>query len=210
MEKPTKNAVEFNPIKEDKSGVRAKRMIWSTAAINTAIQGIIDGRKLVANPFYENNIKLLKGDLVFKRTDEEIEDFKHCMNDIIYFTSKCKLMTPEGIQHVTLRDYQVDYLNHLMNNRLSIFLSCRQSGKCVLFTTKIQCKLNNISDSRIKKYLKKHYYIEEKDYYDIPLFEVYNLFEHSIKWKFEYYLYKIMYKLICQKEKRQKRILGNV
>ena len=123
-------SIGFNPVKEDKDGVRAKRMIWSTQAIDLALKGIEQGRKLVANPFYENNTKLLKGDLVFQRTQEEIDEWLRCKNDIVYFVEKyCKLMTPEGIQHVELRDYQVDYLKHLEKNRLSIMLSARQAGK---------------------------------------------------------------------------------
>lgn len=122
--------VDFNPIKQDRDGVKAKRVIWSTVSFDLALKGLEQGRKLVANPFYENDIKLLKGDLVFQRTQEEIDEWKRCKNDIIYFVEKyCKLMTPEGIQHVELRDYQVRYLKHLMKNRLSVYLACRQCGK---------------------------------------------------------------------------------
>ena len=121
---------DFNPVKEDKDGVRAKRTIWSTKSLDLALRGIEQGKKLVANPFYENNTKLLKGDLVFQRTQEEIEEWIRCKNDIIYFVEKyCKLMTPEGIKYVKMRDYQKRYLNHLVNNRLSIYLACRQCGK---------------------------------------------------------------------------------
>lgn len=120
----------FDPVKEDKDGVRAKRMIWSTKSIDLAIKGIIEGRKLIANPFYEKQTSLLKGDLVFERTKEEISEWLKCKNDILYFAEKyCKLMTPEGIKSITLRDYQKRYLRHLEQNRLSIYLSCRQSGK---------------------------------------------------------------------------------
>ena len=66
-----KNQNSFNPVKEEKDGILAKRMVWSTEALKLATKGLEDGRKLVANPFYENNIKLLKGDLVFQRTEEE-------------------------------------------------------------------------------------------------------------------------------------------
>lgn len=127
----SKKRVEtFDPVKEDKDGIKAKRVIWSSRALNLAFEGLKQGRKLVANPFYENNTKLLKGDLVFDRTEEEIEEWLRCKNDIIYFVEKyCQLMTPEGIQHVKLRDYQKNYLKHLMNNRLSIYLACRQCGK---------------------------------------------------------------------------------
>ena len=120
----------FNPVKEDKDGIMAKRMIWTTEALKLALKGLEDGRKLIANPFYENNTKLLKGDLVFQRTEKEKAEWKRCATDIIYFVNKyCKLMTPEGIKNVTLRDYQEHYLEHLMNNRLSIYLACRQCGK---------------------------------------------------------------------------------
>lgn len=129
-EKKTRVKESFNPIKEDKDGIKAKRAIWSTRAIDLAFEGLKQGRKLVANPFYENNTKLLKGDLVFERTDDEIEEWLRCKNDIIYFVEKyCKLMTPEGIRHVKLRDYQKNYLRHLEQHRLSIYLACRQCGK---------------------------------------------------------------------------------
>ena len=101
----------FNPVKEDTSGVQAKRAIWSSKSLDLALEGIKQGRKLVANPFYENNTKLLKGDLVFDRTIDEIQEWFRCKNDIIYFVEKyCKLMTPEGIKNVKLRDYQKKYL----------------------------------------------------------------------------------------------------
>lgn len=122
--------VDFNPVKEDKDGVKAKRMIWSSKSLDLAVKGLGEGRKLVANPFYDNNTKLLKGDLVFQRTPEEIAEWKKCKNDILYFAEKyCKLMTPEGIKHISLRDYQKKYLEHLQKNRLSIYLACRQCGK---------------------------------------------------------------------------------
>lgn len=120
----------FNPIKETTDGKRAQAVIWTTSVLEKAIKGIEQGKKLVANPFYENNTKLLKGDLVFERTESERREWIKCKNDIIYFANTyCKLMTPQGIQHITLRDYQEEYLKHLEKNRLSIFLSCRQSAK---------------------------------------------------------------------------------
>ena len=119
----------FNPVKDDTEESRASKVIWSTDALGAALDGLNQGFKLKANPFYENNTKLLKADLLFERTPEELEHYKVCMNDVLEFAKECQLMTPQGIQHVTLRDYQEDYLKHLQQNRLSIFLSCRQSGK---------------------------------------------------------------------------------
>lgn len=189
----------FNPVKEDTSGVKARRMIWSSTSLDLALKGIEQGKKLIANPFYENNTKLLKGDLVFERTQEEINEWKRCKNDILYFAEKyCKLMTPEGIKNVKLRDYQKNYLRHLEDNRLSIYLACRQCGKCNSLITKVLIKIDweeiNFIDDKLKKYLNSNYYINDKDYYELPLFELYNLFDNSIKWMIKYHLYKFLYK----------------
>ena len=123
-------AQKFNPIKEETDGVRARRVIWSTEAIDMAIKGLSQGKRLVANPFYDGNTRLLKGDLAFERTDEEIKEWIKCKEDILYFCEKyCKIKTPKGITHFNLRDYQKNYLKHLSDNQLSICLQCRQSGK---------------------------------------------------------------------------------
>lgn len=190
-----KNEV-FNPVKEDTSGVQARRAIWTTKSLDMALEGLKQGRKLIANPFYENNTKLLKGDLVFDRSEEEIKEWLKCKNDIVYFVEKyCKLMTPEGIKNVTLRDYQRKYLKHLEKNRLSIYLACRQCGKCLTFLQNVDIKLDkNIIDDKLIKYLNKLYYNKEQDCYKLPLFELYNLCDNSFKWKIQYLLYKILYK----------------
>lgn len=120
-----------------KDGKKAERVIWSTASLNAAVEAIKKGLPLKANPFDGRNTKLLKPDLVYKYTDEEIEDYIKCKSDPIYFASKCYLMQPEGLLPCELRDYQEDYLRHLQKNRFSIFLSCRQSGKST--TTAIYC-----------------------------------------------------------------------
>lgn len=198
---------KFNPVKEESGDVRAQRVIWTTEALDTAVSALAVGKRLKINPFYENEVKLLKADLVYERTDEEIEEWQKCRNDIIYFADKyCKMMTPEGIQHIELRDYQRDYLEHLMNNRLSIFLSCRQSGKCNSLITKVLCKFDyhfwDQAGEKIKNSWKIQYYIKEEDLYELPLFEILNVYESGWLWKLKYPLYKILYKLTCLKEKK--------
>lgn len=128
---------EYNPVKVQKDGAEAERVIWSTKALNIAVNAIKQGLPLKANPFCGKNVQLLKPDLVYKRTAEEIQDYIKCKNDPIYFASKCHLMTPEGLQPCILRDYQIDYLNLLKDNNFTIFRSCRQSGKST--TTAIFC-----------------------------------------------------------------------
>lgn len=208
IKKKPKNA-DFNPVKEDLSGVQAKRVIWSSRALDLAFEGIKQGRKLVANPFYENNTKLLKGDLVFDRTQEEIQEWLRCKNDIIYFVEKyCKLMTPEGIKNVKLRDYQVNYLRHLMDHRLSIYLACRQCGKCVTLLSFVKLKMNldifNHIDDRLKNRLISCYYDNVSDSFNMPLYELLNLFDKSFTWKLKYPLYKLLHKLNIYEQKNDK------
>ena len=194
------NKNTFNPVKEDKDGVIAKRMVWSSESLQIAIKGLEDGRKLVANPFYENNTKLLKGDLVFQRTEEEKVEWKHCATDIIYFVNKyCKLMTPQGIRNVTLRGYQERYLKHLIDHRLSIYLACRQCGKCVSFLTVAKIKIDFAQifdiDDKLKNYLVSNYYNKKEDCFNLPLFELQNLYDKRFIWKLKYRLYKKLYQL---------------
>lgn len=128
---------EFNPVKEQIGGKEAERVIWTTSVINKAIEAIGKGQPLKANPFIGKNTKLLKPNLLYKRTPEEMDDYIKCKLDPVYFATKCFLMTPEGLKPCKLRDYQEDYLRHLQNNRFSIWLACRQAGKSV--TTAIYC-----------------------------------------------------------------------
>ena len=206
---PTK----FNPVREEVDGKKARRIIWSTESLDLAIKGLEQGRKLIANPFYENNTKLLKGDLVFERTAEETLEWRRCKKDILYFAKKCKLMTPEGIKYVKLRGYQKKYLEHLQKNRLSIYLACRQCGKCNSLITNVLCEFSdefwNTCGYNLKSKWDKTYHIKELDCYMIPMFEIYNLYDNRISWKIRYLLYKKLYKLICLRVKLQKKTLDN-
>ena len=128
---------EFDPVKDLKGNEQAKQVIWTTKALDKAVEAIKQGLPLKVNPFIGSNTKLLKPELVFERTEEEIEDYIHCMQDVTYFASKCYIMQPDGLQPCHLRDYQEEYLRHLQANRFSIFLACRQAGKSVV--TAIYC-----------------------------------------------------------------------
>lgn len=201
---------EYDPVKELKGGVEASRVVWSTKSLEMAVDALSKGLPLKANPFCGTNTKLLKPNLVYKRTAEEMEDIIRCVKDPIYFASKCFLMTPEGLQPVTLRDYQEDYLRHLQNNRFSIFLSCRQSGKTLLIDSQIVIKLinENISDQFVRLLEKYYYYIDNDGNYilTIPLFELYNIYSKGIVNKCRYYLYKLIFKLKYGRQERSKDI----
>lgn len=132
MSKEINNANwEYDPVKELKGGVESSKVIWSTKSLQAAVDALRKGLPLKANPFCGNNTMLLKPDLVYKRTADEVEDYIKCMQDPLYFAEKCFLMTPDGLQAVKMRDYQVEYLKNLKENRFNILLACRQAGKSV-------------------------------------------------------------------------------
>ena len=192
---------EFDPVKRDKGGKEAEAVIWSCSVLEKAVDAMKKGLPLKANPFIGKNTKLLKPDLVFKRTQEEIEDYMHCMEDPLYFATKCYLMTPTGLQPVILRDYQEDYMRHLQQNRFSLFLSCRQSGKTFLQNTKVKFLFTNsfINNYGIQfgkqkfTYLFKNFkYVKSGSNYlfELPFYEFQNLFDDTVYWKLKYNLYK--------------------
>lgn len=189
---------EYDPVKQTKDGKEAEKVVWSTNSLNAAVDAMKKGLPLKANPFIGKNTKLLKPNLVYRRTREEIEDYIRCKQDPVYFAEKCYLMTPEGLQRCKMRDYQVDYLHHLQKNRFSIFLSCRQSGKSLSLLSNINLK----SANKLKKL--NHYYIDN-DIYCLPIFELYNMYcKQTILWKIKYHVYKMIYKLEnCRKTRNE-------
>src|SRR5574344_2029037 len=157
---------DYDPVKEIKGGTEASKVVWSTKSLNAAVDALKKGLPLKANPFCGTNTKLLKPDLVYKRTEEEVEDYIKCMQDPLYFAEKCFLMTPKGLQPVKMRDYQKEYLTNLKENRFNILLACRQAGKTQLIDSQIVIKLpiKNIN-THFVKLLKKYYYIDNDDNY---------------------------------------------
>lgn len=217
--KHTKNDEEeewvYDPVKELVGNKAAEKVIWSTKSLELAVAGIKKGMPLKANPFCGKNTKLLKPNLVYKRTKEEIDDYIKCMQDPIYFASLCYLMTPKGLKPCVLRDYQVEYLKHLKEHRFSTFLSCRQSGKSFLSIDKITIlipfniyelykKVNYNNEKQTVRFYKKLINMIEKYEYNIyensiiitiPAYELFNCFNNSIIWKIRYMIYNAIVKI---------------
>ena len=66
-------------------------------------------------------------------TKEEILEYKKCMKDPSYFATKyVKIISlDEGLVPFKLYPYQKKMFNHFNDNRFSIVLACRQSGKSI-------------------------------------------------------------------------------
>ena len=161
---------EFDPIKYDKSG-NTDSVVWTTKSLNVAIDAINKGIPLKANPFCGKNTQLLRPDLVYKRTKEELEDYIHCMQDPLYFATKCFLMTPTGLQPIILRDYQERYISHMAANRFTIYRACRQAGKCLT--------LNQLGD-----------FIKGNTKQTLPFYLLFENYVTSEDWKTRINIYK--------------------
>ena len=120
-------------IPKSESAADVEKLVWSTKSVNDLILAMDQGyRPKVALPFYEGKQFLRKGNIVFEYTDEEIGELAKCASDIVYFAEKyAVVMTDEGIQQVTLRDYQRDLLRDFQENRFNVVLASRQMGKTV-------------------------------------------------------------------------------
>jgi hypothetical protein len=66
-------------------------------------------------------------------TQDEMQEYIRCMNDPSYFANKyIKIINlDDGLVPFELYPYQEDMFNHFNDNRFSIVLACRQSGKSI-------------------------------------------------------------------------------
>ncbi len=168
-----------------------ERTAWSTEKINELMNMIDEGYKPKSTPFYEGNPTIRKGNIIFDYTDFEISEIRKCAKDIVYFANKyCTVMTDEGLRTIVLRDYQEKMLRHFVDNRFSICLAARQTGKCFFHNILITIKLNDITlINSLSKFKNKD------NTYTLPIFELYYVISKTNKTlsfldKIKYYLYK--------------------
>ena len=66
-------------------------------------------------------------------TTEKLKEYQKCMNDPVYFCEKyLKVISlDEGLIPFKLYDYQKSMFQNFIENRFSIVLACRQSGKSI-------------------------------------------------------------------------------
>ena len=105
------------------------------------------------------NIKgVRKANIPFAMDDNEIKEYMKAKLSVHYFAQKyCQIKREDGsIGPMTLRDYQKDIIDLYTENRFSILMASRQTGKCNSFSTKLL-----VLDE------------ETKEVYEIPFYEFY-------------------------------------
>jgi hypothetical protein len=108
--------------------------IWSTKAVLQYEDDVTNGIERKDNPFFFGNVQQRKANLLFEYTQEEIMELMRCKQDVNYFANNyayTKSPKTGALEQITLRDYQEDLLNTVNDNRFTIILSSRQSGKTV-------------------------------------------------------------------------------
>ena len=85
------------------------------------------------NEGYLGNNLIKRDGLQTSFTQDEVQEYMQCMKDPIYFAERyIKVIAPsKGLVDFKPYPYQVDMCNHFNDNRFSIVLACRQSGKSI-------------------------------------------------------------------------------
>lgn len=113
---------------------KAQEVTWSSKAIGQFDDDVNNGIQRKDNPYYFGNTYLRKPNLLYEYTQEEIDELMKCKNDVNYFANHyAYTMSPTtgSLERITLRDYQEDLLHTITDNRFTIILASRQSGKTV-------------------------------------------------------------------------------
>tara|TARA_B100000131_G_scaffold322910_1_gene378711 strand:- start:824 stop:2425 length:1602 start_codon:yes stop_codon:yes gene_type:complete len=82
---------------------------------------------------YLGNVNVKKDGVQQDWTEEEIVEYQKCFDDPVYFTQTyVKIVSlDEGLVPFSLYPYQNKMFGHFNDNRFSIVLACRQSGKSI-------------------------------------------------------------------------------
>lgn len=85
------------------------------------------------NDGYLGNPNVKRDGVVAGWTQENILEYKKCMEDPVHFAKTyCKVVSlDKGLVNFDLYPYQENMFNHFNTNRFSIILACRQSGKSI-------------------------------------------------------------------------------
>jgi len=107
--------------------------VWSTRKVNELKEKENKGIKLHLNEkiWFDNKVGIRKAGIKFAMTKKELEEYAKCKMDIHYFANNyCKIKLEDGsIGPMELRDYQKDIID-LFQNKRSILMASRQTGKC--------------------------------------------------------------------------------
>ena len=141
--------------------------------------------KLTERLWFKNNPGIRRPGLKFAMTQEEIQEYIKCKLSVYYFAEHfCKIKLEDGsIGQMKLREYQKEIIKLYTENRYSILMASRQSGKCLIFNTLVNLKDKNGDIFKIN--LGKLYYETLKKNRKLTIIEKTKLFLYNILEKLE-------------------------
>lgn len=118
-------------------------------------------------PGYFGNMNLKPIGYKHQFTKKQVSEYMKCAKDPIYFAKKyVKVITlDKGVSPFDLYSYQEELVKTMVNNRFVIGKMGRQSGKCVLFDTKVRIrnkKTGEIKETMIGDIYETFKNVEEK------------------------------------------------
>jgi hypothetical protein len=101
---------------------------------------------------YMNNPALPTAEAQFEWTPEMVSELKKCKENVLHFAENHFNIVnlDEGKQKIQLHSYQKKALRMIRDNRFSLFLFSRQSGKCLKMNT--LCKIRNKKTGEIQEF----------------------------------------------------------
>lgn len=70
-----------------------------------------------------------------------IKEYQKCQKDIFYFIKNYyKIVTEDGITNMELYEYQKETISSMVDNRFTMMVQSRQSGKCVHINTTVKIR----------------------------------------------------------------------
>lgn len=106
------------------------------AGYNTNTDKIINQEPVDASFYYRGSKHVPVAGAQYEFTADMIEELRKCKNDIVYFAENFFYIVniDEGKQKIKLYEAQEKMLMNMANNRFSVNLASRQSGKTSLLT----------------------------------------------------------------------------
>lgn len=106
---------------------------------------------------YLNNPNLPSIDAQFEYTPKMVAEIRKCSTNVLHFAENHFqiINVDEGRQKITLHPYQKKALRMMRDNRFSLLLFSRQSGKCLKDSTLLKIrnkKTGEIEEMEIKSF----------------------------------------------------------
>ena len=103
---------------------------------NISTDKIINQEPIDASYYYRGSKNVPIAGAQYEFTPDMIEELRRCKTDVVYFAENFFFITnlDEGKQKISLYEAQKKMLLNMVNNRFSVNLASRQSGKSTLLT----------------------------------------------------------------------------